>query len=292
MGLNYYLAREVLRARPAAPFSAATIGRLQQFLLPAQCIQLCEEFGLEPTATWVSQPYGDYGEPFLAAAGAAPVVSVDASDYEGAALIHDMNIPVGDELCERFDLVVDGGTMEHVFAPPVALANMMKMLKVGGSLIIWSPANNLCGHGFYQFSPEFFYSSLTESRGFKVQSVAVVDCVFPSVSLVAPKRAYAVQSPQAVRRRVEILSRRPLMLLTRAVKQAHLDEPFATAPQQSDYVAAWGQGESDDFAAGARARALKLLRASARGRAAARWLQGVNERRVNSLHNRSFFTPE
>ena len=35
----------------------------------------------------------------------------------------------------------------------------MALPKVGGDVYICTPANNLCGHGFYQFSPEFFIGS-------------------------------------------------------------------------------------------------------------------------------------
>jgi hypothetical protein len=40
---------------------------------------------------------------------------------------------------------------------PVALANAMKMAKIGGHFAARTPANNQCGHGFYQFSPGLFY---------------------------------------------------------------------------------------------------------------------------------------
>lgn len=299
MGLNYYVAREVLRARATSPpgFSVATLGRLQQFLLPKQCEQLCDEFDLDRAAPWCSVPFGGYGEPLLEAIGADRAVSIDASVYEGASITHDMNLPVPSELCERFDIVIDGGTLEHVFTPSVALANMMKMVRVGGSLIIWTPANNLCGHGFYQFSPEFFYSALSDDRGFDLRHVSLVECVFPSVSLVAPRRAFQVRSPQELRRRVEVRSKRPLMSLAHAVKTSHLDDPFRRLPQQSDYVAAW-HGESDAAHWGngvvgrVRGAALQILRRSERGRATARWLQGINELRASSLRNRQSFTRE
>jgi SAM-dependent methyltransferase len=299
MGLNYYVARDVLRARQAcsSPFSVASIGRLQQFLLPKQCERLCDEFDLDETATWLRQPFGEYGEPLFKAMGAEEIISIDASGYEGASITHDMNLPVPSELCERFDIVIDGGTLEHVFAPSVALASMMRMVKVGGSLIIWTPANNLCGHGFYQFSPEFFYSALSDDRGFDLRHVLLVECVFPSVSLVAPRRAFQVRSPQELRRRVEVRSKRPLMSLAHAVKTSHLDDPFARPPQQSDYVAAW-QAQSDAAHWGngvlgrVRGTTLQILRGSERGRATARWLQGMNELRVNSLRNRKSFTRE
>ncbi len=293
------MAREVLRSRgtPRLPFSVATIGRLQQFLLPQQCDKLCDDFGLDRDASWRKQPFGDYGEPLLRAMGADQIVSIDASDYEGADVIHDMNLPVPPELCERFDAVVDGGTMEHVFTPSSALANMMRMVRIGGSLVTWTPANNLCGHGFYQFSPEFFFSALTDEHGFSLRHVSLVECVFPSASLAAPRRAFLVRSPHEANRRVEVMSRRPLMLLSRSVKIAHRDMPFSQSPQQSDYVSAWQGGTTEAYWAGRgalrlREAVLRNLRRRERGRKTVRWIQGMNERRVNSLRNRRFFTPE
>jgi hypothetical protein len=43
--------------------------------------------------------------------------------------------------------------LEHVFAVPTALANLVRMLRVGGRVIHISPCNNFANHGFYQFSP-------------------------------------------------------------------------------------------------------------------------------------------
>src|SRR4029077_20777431 len=38
-----------------------------------------------------------YAEPFLKSLGARAVDSIDASDYEAATIIHDMNLPVADQ---------------------------------------------------------------------------------------------------------------------------------------------------------------------------------------------------
>src|SRR5688500_15249018 len=56
-----------------------------------------------------------YADAFLAELGAASVVSVDASAYEGATYIHDLNEPLPDELKRRFTAVIDAGSLEHVF---------------------------------------------------------------------------------------------------------------------------------------------------------------------------------
>lgn len=101
-------------------------------------------------------------EPLARALGAGNVSSCDFSGYEKATLIHDLNVPIGPEWHERFDMVIDGGTLEHVFNFPVAIANCMNLVKTGGHLLLFSPSNNMCGHGFYQFSPELFFRVLAK----------------------------------------------------------------------------------------------------------------------------------
>jgi SAM-dependent methyltransferase len=293
LGLSYYTAREILRCGEAAPLgSVATIGRLQQFLLPSQITALRSAYGL-PAGPWSTQAFGGFSEDFFRAAGASSVTSIDASAYEGAEIVHDMNAPTAPELECKFDLVVDGGSIEHIFRPDRAVANVLRMTKIGGHVIIEAPANNLCGHGFYQFSPEFFFAVLSERSGFEIGRMLLIECVYPGVSLVAQRRAYAVRSPREAGERVSVLSRRPLLLLVHATKRAHVDDPFAVAPQQSDYEAQWQD------AGGQRSRAAALAIAAARivkrhsaGTLLAHHFLGVRQRRRYSLRNRDFFTPE
>ena len=83
--------------------------------------------------------------------------SLDNFDYEGAMHILDLNVPeVPDNLRNRFDFIVDGGTIEHVFHVPNVLNNIFSMLKVGGRILHISPSSNHMDHGFYMFSPTFF----------------------------------------------------------------------------------------------------------------------------------------
>jgi len=74
--------------------------------------------------------------------GAATVDSLDYSAYEGAALIHDMNLPWPSGSPPRqYDLVHDGGTLEHVFHLPQALSNAMSLVKPGGLFAGVSPCD-------------------------------------------------------------------------------------------------------------------------------------------------------
>ena len=84
--------------------------------------------------------------------------SLDALPDEQPTHLCDLNRPtLPDEIYNRFDLVYNNGTLEHVFHVPNMLANMTKMLKVGGVAAHVLPVNNHVGHGFYQFSPNMAF---------------------------------------------------------------------------------------------------------------------------------------
>lgn len=166
------------------------------------------------------------------------LVSIDASDYEGATLVHDLNRPVPEALYEQFDAVIDGGTLEHVFNFPTAISSCMRMLKVGGRFFSLTPANNHCGHGFYQFSPELFFRLFNGTNGFELEALLLVEPPYPGIELSTWRRAWSVRDPAEVRSRVGLVSQRPVYLFVQAVKR-HAVEPLATSPQQSDYRAAW-----------------------------------------------------
>ena len=94
---------------------------------------------------------------FFLALGGLELFALDITDYEGADYIVDLNLPVPHELEDRFGLILDGGTFEHVFDLKQAFHNVNRMLKRGGRVIHMNPASNYVEHGFYQFSPSLFY---------------------------------------------------------------------------------------------------------------------------------------
>jgi SAM-dependent methyltransferase len=174
---------------------------------------------------------GGYIEPLLHNLGAAHVDSLDASDYERATLVHDLNLPLPDELRGKYSLVLDGGSLEHVFNFPQALRNCMDAVELGGHLLLMTPANNQFGHGFYQFSPDLFYRAFAPENGF-----AMV------IMLIRASHSWArwrhVSDPRVVGGRVTLTSPWSSLLFVLAKRTSPV-EPFATPPQQSDYVAAW-----------------------------------------------------
>ncbi len=174
-----------------------------------------------------------FADPVLRALGATDVEAMDVADYEGATRLHDLNALVPEAWHEQFDLVLDGGTLEHIFDFPMALKNCMQMIKPGGRFVAVTVPNNWCGHGFYQFSPELFFRTLGAANGFSTIEMYVAD--------LEGRRQYRVRDPESVGSRVEFWSCDPLMLLVHA-RRDDVKEIFRTPPQQSDYVQDWKTG--------------------------------------------------
>jgi len=270
------------KKRGAKLDSVLMLGRQSLNVFPARMAHALGAAGL-PTEAYEKQDTDlSYAEPFFIALGAKEVESMDASDFEGAKFVHDLNQPIGPELRERFDVVYDGGTLEHVFNFPVALRNAMEMVRVGGRLFIHTCANNLCGHGFYQFSPELFYRAFSPENGFEVQRMIV--------HVIGPYgRWYEVSDPNAIRSRVELITFAPLQMLVEAKRTAAVPV-FATTPQQSDYSVMWQQAEHSTSNVKPRDGILKRrLPGVARLLHVAR--MGVEFYTRQSLWNRKFFRP-
>jgi hypothetical protein len=240
VGITVDVARFMLESpRPEGFRSTLTLGRLRLFVSRRQLRALGRDFGFDASVLELSR----FSEPFLThCLGATSVSAMDASPYEGAALVHDLNRPVAAELEQTFETVIDGGTLEHVFNFPVALASSMRMLRVGGRLFLCCPANNLMGHGFYQLSPELLYRSLSAPHGFEVERMHLVRSKYVSTELDAVGGRLDVADPADLGTRTVVTSRHPLSLLVCARKVKHLGDPFASPPLQSDYVRAWASG--------------------------------------------------
>ena len=54
---------------------------------------------------------------------ATSVESIDSNDYESSTHIADMNEPLPQNLFGKYDTVIDGGTLEHIFNVPQAFKN-------------------------------------------------------------------------------------------------------------------------------------------------------------------------
>ena len=238
MGLDINGTRALLYARKqGVDFShTAMIGRQNLHLNVATLARNLRDFGFETSAKesarMLSAEKG-YAEPFLRLLGAGEIVSFDASDFEGATYIHDFNLPLDKKFSRRFSVVLDGGSLEHIFNFPQAIANCMEMTDVGGHFVGITPTNNFLGHGFYQFSPELFFRIFSPRNGFALRQILAFES--PSTTW------YEVVDPDALGQRVTLINRRETYLLIIAQKTAEMPI-FAGGVQQSFYSAQWQLG--------------------------------------------------
>lgn len=99
---------------------------------------------------------------------------LDVSDYEGADIVLDLNVPeIPAYLSGAFDVVLDCGTLEHIFHLPNALLNVVRMTKLGGHVLHIVLMDNGVDHGYYQLSPTVFFDWF-EAAGLEVREAAAL----------------------------------------------------------------------------------------------------------------------
>jgi hypothetical protein len=216
----------VLRAN--GPMKATlTVGR-QALDVPEREVR--DYLGMTASREYAVSRYID--DLLVAEFGATSVASLDASSYEDATYVRDLNLELEPNF-PQFDTIIDAGTLEHVFDVRTGFGNINHCCKVDGQIVHILPANNFVGHGFYQFSPEFFYSLYSEARGFADTEVYLAD-------LGRLNAWWKVVPPTGVSRSTAMCSRETYTL----VRTTKVSEPAGTGPvQQSDYVSKWAMHE-------------------------------------------------
>ena len=103
-----------------------------------------------------------WADDFLYKKGFSTVDSLDNSDFESASIVWNLNKPFesykGDKEIDKYHLILDYGTSEHVFSPAMSVYNMTRLTAKDGLINIMLPVCGWVDHGFYQFSPSFFYA--------------------------------------------------------------------------------------------------------------------------------------
>jgi hypothetical protein len=219
------------RSKGASFDQTLMLGRQELFIDSREIGRLCDRWRIKGSELAVDK----YAESFFKFLGADVVDSIDQSDYEEATIIHNLNKPIPENLRSRYSVVYDGGTLEHVFNFPQAVKNCIDMIKIGGHFISITPANNYCGHGFYQFSPELFFSLFSEQNGFRLKILAI------TVDVREDQVWYEIVNPSQVKTRITLCNSSPtsLMILAEKVQEVSDIEPF-----QSDYENIWSVFDS------------------------------------------------
>lgn len=241
MGIDVYVLKFLceLRERFGPLGRVLQIGKQEMFIDPALLEPLNPMLAtIVPGGIPLDVLTGErFADRLLTCLGADEISALDYSSYEGADIIADLNENIDVENYSKFDTIFDGGTLEHVFNFPVALANLMRLTKVGGRLALVNGANNFLGHGLYQFSPDLFYRAFSNENGFVCRGIYLVD------KNGTPDLTPAVD-PFSSGSREEIgTTPRPVYLMAIGERIREV-RPFMSSIQQSDYVSAWNAVDS------------------------------------------------
>lgn len=240
MGIDLHLGRAVLSIRPEIQGDTPTSLMLGRQTLRLNKPWKTRRFNRAVQAAGYDFMMEDvvnedgYAETFFDKIGLPDIESMDSSDYEQCSIVHDLNKKIPKKHHNKYDFILDGGTIEHVFDVPQAFENVHLMLKEGGIFLSYNGGNGWFGHGFYQFSPEIVWRHWGDFRGYEVLNCDAVSTranAWP-VNIPDPKQS-------GHRARISIPGRYYLGFAVRKISQKSTG-----SIQQSDYVQRWKDSET------------------------------------------------
>jgi SAM-dependent methyltransferase len=252
LGINYAIFKHLAKmSRSFSPSGRTLMLGRQKFDLRADRWISRTHFSMALKAAGIDCPITDFAQPdrfsetMFRELGFGEIEALDASAFEGAGLVWDLNKPVPNDLRGQFGLIVDGGTLEHVFDVAQALDNVVDMLAPGGRFVSCTPFNGYPGHGFYQFSPELVWTYWKSARAFTVHACFVS----------TPKGDFSrdLVDTRELGKRIQfeigpaILGRFPArqLLMCYEVEKPETDVGDAKGPAlQSDYETRWAAAPS------------------------------------------------
>jgi len=99
---------------------------------------------------------------------------VDKFNFDRPKILHDLQKPITKKIKTKFDFIIDGGTLEHIFDIANVMKNLVKITAVGGRILHIIPCHNYVNHGFYSFSPTFIYDFYILNN-FKIEEMYIAE---------------------------------------------------------------------------------------------------------------------
>jgi hypothetical protein len=173
MGLSCASAEMIIQEHLHRPITGKVllIGRQNTDITPQAWLNLLDLYGLKPRIPIVLERRGSMEHKSLALAeetdrisdtavfhGIADceVLALDISAYEGAEVVHDLNLPLPAKYRAKFDFIFDGSSLDNIFNVTQALFNMSEMLRPGGRMVLYNTSNSHQS-AYLQFSPDWFW---------------------------------------------------------------------------------------------------------------------------------------
>ena len=253
MGISLPAAKLLIELSPKEAFAGRVLqlGR-QDIAFSEDSLKAAAEAGGFPLIQRGAASFDDQG--FFGSLGFEHIDSLDASDFEGASILFDLNDPeVPEALSGCFDMVFDGGTIEHIFHVPNALKSVAAMLKVGGVVVHSSPVHNYFEHGFYCFNPTLLHDFYGQN-GFEILASHLLR--FSADSANRCESTDLLQGNVSGLCRAGALDNRCYAIFFAARKTQA--SQAAVIPQQSAYLKAWAGEEARER--GGNSTFMRLLR--------------------------------
>jgi hypothetical protein len=94
--------------------------------------------------------------------GLQKVFSADLFDTN-ADYRWDLNRPIPKNFQNRYKVLIDIGTLEHIFDTRQCLENYFRLVAPGGLFVLVTPVNGYFGHGLHVFNPETLLDALEKN---------------------------------------------------------------------------------------------------------------------------------
>jgi SAM-dependent methyltransferase len=161
------------------------IGRQTVLLNEKEALALIRECGLDPRPNFlretdsstVGSDVGRYitDRSFFSMFSDVRVKALDVSTYEGAEIVHDLNLDLPLNLHGTADFIFNGSCLDNLFDPATAIKSLSKMLKPGGRIVHLEHGSPI-QDAFLCYSPEWFFSFYAVNNYADCQTLI---CTFP-----------------------------------------------------------------------------------------------------------------
>lgn len=221
-----------------------TLGVQDSFVDIKRLRKLCDEYNVAPELFQIDLNSRYIKTDIILERFNIKVFTLDYSDFEGADFIFDLNINA-QTIPQTFDIVLDGGTLEHVYHLDNALKNIDNLTNVDGLIIHLNPTSNHVDHGFYSFSPTF-YNDFYKNNGLEVLDHYLLE--LDLLHYCSTWKCYQYDQKKFYSLSFGGWGSQPLATYFCAIKRDN--ESNIIIPQQSAYLNQWSNKETHENSMG------------------------------------------